>query len=254
MKNKKNNTSEEQVLNKFLAHAGVDSRRKTAELIKQGLVKVNGKKVTDPSYKVKHTDVILLDNKPVTIEEKKYILLNKPAKIIATASDDLGRTTVLDIIDNKGSRLYPVGRLDYETTGLLLLTNDGELANKLAHPRYEVTKVYHVTLDKPVFANQMQLIKKGVKLEDGVVRVDAITHVASRPPNHVHITLHSGKYRVVRRLFEHLGFVIHNLDRIQYAGLTKRALPVGAWRNLRKDEVKKLYAFTTKTKSKKSNA
>lgn len=246
MKNKKNTPSDSSTLNKFLAHAGIASRRKTVEIIKSNAVKVNGKVVNDPSFKVTEQDKVTVDGKHITVEEKKYLLLNKPAKVIATVSDDKERVTVIDIIGDyaKDLRLYPVGRLDYETTGLLLLTNDGQLAHQLAHPRYEVKKVYHVTLNKPVQLSHLELIKKGVKLEDGIVKVDKISHVSGRPMNHVHITLHSGKYRVVRRLFESLGFIVHKLDRINYAGLTKRGLPVGVWRNLRKDEVKKLYALT----------
>ncbi|MFZ5954030.1 MAG: pseudouridine synthase [Candidatus Dependentiae bacterium] len=249
MKNKKNNTSaNEFTLNKFLAHAGVASRRKTVEIIKKNLVKVNGKVINDPSYKVHENDQITIDGDLITIEEKKYLLLNKPTKIISTVSDEKGRATVVDVIGDyaKELRLYPVGRLDYETTGLLLLTNDGQLAHQLAHPRFEIKKIYHVTLDKPVQLKHLELIKKGVMLEDGKVVVDNITHVSGKPMNHVHITLHSGKYRIVRRLFEALGFVVHKLDRINYAGLTKRGLPIGAWRNLRKEEVKKLYLLASK--------
>lgn len=252
MKNKKNNTNNAWTLNKFLAHAGIASRRKTVEIIKKNSVKVNGKVVNDPSYKITEDDKVTVDGKRVTVEEKKYLLLNKPAKVIATVSDDKERVTVIDIIGDyaKDLRLYPVGRLDYETTGLLLLTNDGQLAHQLAHPRYEVKKIYHVTLNKPVQLKHLELIKKGVELVDGVVHVDKISHVSGRPMNHVHITIHSGKYRVVRRLFESLGFIIHKLDRINYAGLTKRGLPEGVWRNLRKDEVKKLYALTIAKPSK----
>lgn len=249
MKNKKNNTSaNEFTLNKFLAHAGIASRRKTVEIIKKNLVKVNGKTINDPSYKVCENDQITIDGELIAVEEKKYLLLNKPAKVISTVSDEKGRATVVDVIGDyaKELRLYPVGRLDYETTGLLLLTNDGQLAHQLAHPKFEIKKIYHVTLDKPVQLKQLELIKKGVILEDGKVVVDNITPVSGKPINHVYITLHSGKYRIVRRLFEALGFVVHKLDRINYAGLTKRGLPLGAWRNLRKEEVQKLYLLTSK--------
>lgn len=228
-------------LNKFLAHAAVASRRKAVELIKQGLVYVNNKVVKEPGYVVQEHDIVTVQGKRVSVQEPLYILLNKPAGYITTTSDEEGRATVMDLLGKSfKERLYPVGRLDRNTTGLLLLTNDGALSNQLAHPRNEVTKVYQVILDKTLQEQDRQRIIKGIRLEDGIVDVDRISHPLGPQKNSVRLTLHSGKYRVVRRLFEALGYRVKKLDRVAYAMLSKRGLPLGLWRRLSKKEINSL--------------
>jgi 23S rRNA pseudouridine2605 synthase len=228
-------------LNKFLAYAAIASRRKAVELIRQGSVRVNNKVVTEPGYVVQDTDIVTVHGKRVVPKEPIYILLNKPAGYITTVSDEKGRATVMDLLGKHiEGRLYPVGRLDRNTTGLLLFTNDGELAQQLSHPRYEITKVYQVTLHKTLHEQDRQKIIKGVRLADGIVQVDRISHPLGPRKNVVRLTLHSGKYRVVRRLFQAVGYQVKKLDRIQYATLTKRGLPVGGWRQLSQQEVNTL--------------
>ncbi len=226
-------------LNKYIAQAGICSRRKAVELIKQGVVTVNGQKVTEPGYQVKSADIVRVRGKKVARQKLMYILMNKPKDYVTTVSDERGRRTVIDLLSGQiKERVYPVGRLDRSTTGLLLLTNDGELAEKLAHPRYEVKKVYHVLLDKPLVYADMQKIKAGVRLSDGLVRVDMISYAPGKYKNHLRVTLHSGKYRIVRRMFEHFDYDVIQLDRVRYAGLTKKGLRVGMWRYLTAYEIR----------------
>jgi len=225
-------------LNKYLAYAGICSRRQAVDYIKKGLVKVNSKVVIEPGYRVEKEDKVTLKNKPLQTENKIYILLNKPKDYITTVSDERGRRTVLDIV--KGvvkERVYPVGRLDRTTTGLLLLTNDGQLAQKLSHPSNEVKKVYSVVLDKPLEYEDIKKIREGVRLIDGVLPVDKIFYVEGKSKSHVRIQIHSGKNRVVRRLFRELEYKVVKLDRIDYAGLTKRGLYLGRCRDLTSHEI-----------------
>lgn len=229
------------VLNKFLAQSGIASRRKSGELIKEGLVCVNNQIITDPAYRVQDKDKITVRGAPVKREEKTYILLNKPKDFITTVSDERGRKTVMDLIDGAiNQRIFPVGRLDRTTTGLLLMTNDGELMQKLAHPRNKIQKVYHVTLTTELSIEDIEKIKRGLTLYDGRAKVDAITFIPKMRRNEVKVTLHSGKYRIVRRIFEHLGYEVKKLDRINYAGLTKKGLLVGCWRYLSHAEIQNL--------------
>ncbi len=230
--------NDETYLSKFIAHAGVCSRRKAADLVRSGTVTVNDTVITEPGYKVESGDVVKISGKVIKQEPFVYILLNKPKDYITTMRDQKGRRTVMDLV--KGAvkeRIYPVGRLDRNTTGLLLLTNDGELTNKLSHPRHEVQKTYYVVLNNPLKRADAENIKAGVELEDGFVLVDELYFVENKPKSHVQLVLHSGKYRVVRRLFAHLGYEVVKLDRVLYAGLTKKGLPVGAWRFLNDKEV-----------------
>lgn len=225
-------------LNKFLAYAGVASRRNAVLLIKKGSVRVNNTVITDPAHSVKENDNVTVHGKKVTIQEPIYIILNKPTGYITTTADEEGRPTVMDLIGRKfKQRLYPVGRLDRNTTGLLLLTNDGIIAQKLAHPRYKIAKVYQVTLHKPLHQKDRATIIKGVRLSDGIARVDRISQPLGPRKNIVRLTLHSGKYRIVRRLFATLDYNIKKLDRIEYGGLKKSGLALGHWRKLSKKEM-----------------
>lgn len=225
-------------LNKFLAHAGVCSRRNAVELVKQGLVKVNGVVVKEPGHVLSEEDAVTVRGKKVTVERKLYIILNKPRGYITTTSDEKGRDTVMDLIGSSyKERLYPVGRLDRNTTGILLLTNDGELAQRLAHPKRRVQKVYHVTLSRTFDESDRKKIISGVRLRDGKVMIDRISHALGQKKNQVRVTLHSGKYRIIRRLFESLGYEVKKLDRVQYANMNKRGLPGGVWRKLQQKEV-----------------
>ena len=240
MKSKKTSSpSSGMTLNKFLAHAGYASRRKAVELVKKGVVTVNYQKITDPGFRVSTKDQVRIKGKLIQPEALVYIILNKPRGAITTVSDEKDRTSVLDLV-SVPARIYPVGRLDRNTTGLLLLTNDGELAQRLAHPSFSVSKTYHVVLHRPLSDEDIALIKKGARLSDGMVRVDAISHLPKAPATCVRIELHSGKNRIVRRLFEAFGYFIEKLDRVSYAGLSKRALPIGRWRHLKKSEVEQL--------------
>jgi len=227
-------------LNSYIAHAGYASRRKAVELIKSGVVTVNHAKVTSPAYRVKPNDTVRIKGKPLKKEALVYILLNKPTNVITTVHDEESRNTVLDIVKVPNARLYPVGRLDRNTTGLLLLTNDGELAQKLAHPRYNVAKSYSVVLHRPLSEEDKEHIAKGIRLNDGMIRVDSIEYMRGAPKTCLHIELHSGKNRIVRRLFEALGYFIEKLDRTNYAGLNKKGLRVGQWRHLTAFELEKL--------------
>ena len=225
-------------LNKFMANAGVCSRRAADELIQQGLVKVNGTPVTELGTKITHSDVVEYNDKVVVLESKCYILLNKPKDCVTTSEDPNGRKTVMDLV--KGAcdeRIYPVGRLDRNTTGVLLLTNDGDLASKLTHPKYVKKKIYQVWVDKPITEEHMQQIADGVELEDGPIHADAISYVSPTDRKQAGIEIHSGRNRVVRRIFESLGYHVVKLDRVYFAGLTKKDLPRGRWRYLTQEEV-----------------
>ena len=217
-------TSEETRLNKFISNAGVCSRRQADEYIKAGYVSVNDEVILEMGYKVKPKDVVKFKNKKVQNEKKVYILLNKPKGYLTTVSDDRERQTVMDLVSTvKDARLYPVGRLDRNSTGVLLLTNDGELAQKLSHPSGEVTKVYQVELDKALDSKDLLKIRAGVELEDGKANVDQVDYTLPRGDDrHIGIELHSGKNRIVRRIFESLGYEVQKLDRVLYAGLTKK--------------------------------
>ena len=225
-------------LNKFIANAGVCSRRAADELIQQGLVKVNGNVVTELGTKITHSDVVEYNEKVVVLENKCYILLNKPKDCVTTSDDPNGRKTVMDLV--KGAcdeRIYPVGRLDRNTTGVLLLTNDGDLASKLTHPQYVKKKIYQVWVDKPITEEDMQRIADGVELDDGPIHADAISYVSPTDRKQAGIEIHSGRNRVVRRIFESLGYHVVKLDRVYFAGLTKKDLPRGRWRYLTQEEV-----------------
>lgn len=225
-------------LNKYLSNSGIASRRKADELIKEGHVQVNDVVVLEMGYKVQSTDVVKFKGKVVKPHKKVYILLNKPKDVITTTEDPQGRKTVMDLVAKASNdRLYPVGRLDRNTTGLLVLTNDGELAQKLAHPSKKVRKLYHVVLDKPLTKRHMIMIAQGLKLEDGVAVVDDIAYVKGADKNEIGIQIHIGKNRIVRRIFEHLDYKVKKLDRVTFAGLTKKDLPRGRWRYLTKKEV-----------------
>ena len=225
-------------LNKFLANAGICSRREADEFILAGSVTVNGQVVTELGTKVLRTDEVVFHDAPVTLEKKVYVLLNKPKDYVTTSDDPQQRKTVMDLVKNVcPERIYPVGRLDRNTTGVLLLTNDGDLASKLTHPKFLKKKVYHVFLDKPVAPQDMQHISEGVDLEDGEVHADAIEYCNDTDKSQVGIEIHSGKNRIVRRIFESLGYRVVKLDRVQFAGLTKKNLRRGDWRFLTEKEV-----------------
>ena len=230
-------------LNKFLANAGVCSRREADEYIQAGVVSVNGTVVTELGTKVSRTDDVKFHDQPVSLEKKVYILLNKPKDYVTTSDDPQQRKTVMDLVkDDKiyTERIYPVGRLDRNTTGVLLLTNDGDLASKLTHPKFLKKKVYHVHLDKAVTAADLQKIREGVQLEDGEICADAVEYADERDKKQVGIEIHSGKNRIVRRIFESLGYRVTKLDRVQFAGLTKKNLRRGDWRFLTEKEVEML--------------
>jgi 23S rRNA pseudouridine2605 synthase len=225
-------------LNKFMANAGICSRREADEFIQQGLVKVNGNVVTELGTKISHNDVVEYDEKVVTLESKCYILLNKPKDCVTTSDDPNGRTTVMDLVKGAcNERIYPVGRLDRNTTGVLLLTNDGDLASKLTHPKYVKKKIYHVWTDKDISEDDMQAIADGIELEDGPIHADAISYATETDRNQAGIEIHSGRNRIVRRIFESLGYHVTKLDRVYFAGLTKKNLPRGRWRYLTQEEV-----------------
>lgn len=238
-------TTDEMPLNKFIAHSGVCSRRDAADIIKSGKVKVNGELVTEPGKKVTAKDSITLSGKKLSITKNLvYILLNKPKDYLTTTDDPQNRKTVLDIIKNATSeRVYPVGRLDRNTSGVLLLTNDGDLSQKLTHPSNEIKKVYAVTLDKPLTQNHFDEILKGVPLEDGTAFVDKLGYTDTSDKTQVGIELHNGRNRIVRRIFEHFGYDVKNLDRVIFAGLTKKNVPRGKWRFLSEKEVRDLKYF-----------
>lgn len=225
-------------LNRYISNAGICSRREADSLIAKGLITVNGKVVTELGIQVNFSDDVRYQGKRLNPETKVYILLNKPKDVVTTASDPQGRLTVLDLVSEAcDERVYPVGRLDRQTTGVLLLTNDGELAKKLTHPSSEQRKIYHVFTDKPVEQSHLSLIAAGIELEDGLIAADAISYADPKDKTQVGIEIHSGRNRIVRRIFEHLGYNIIKLDRVYFAGLTKKGLARGRWRFLNDQEV-----------------
>lgn len=240
-------------LNKYLAHCGVASRRDAADIIKEGKVKINGQVVTEPGYKLKPDDQVTFNNRKIFITKNLvYILLNKPKDYITTTDDPQGRKTVLQLIQPATTeRVYPIGRLDRNTSGVLLLTNDGDLTQKLSHPSYEVKKIYEAKLDKPLVKSDFDKILKGLVLEDGPVYVDSLAYADNRDKSVIGIEIHSGRNRIVRRIFEHLGYDVKGLDRVMYAGLTKKNVERGKWRHLSDKEIR-LLKYLNKSKQKKS--
>ena len=228
-------------LNRFIANSGVCSRREADDIIRKGLISVNGKQVTDLGIKVTYKDDIRFKGRKLIAEKKVYILMNKPRGYVTTVEDPHAERTVLDLIGNNcAERVYPVGRLDKETTGILLLTNDGDLTGKLTHPRYDRKKIYHVFLDKPVIKSDLLKLTEGIDLDGESVVADAVSYADPDDRSQVGIELHSGKNRVIRRLFESLGYKIKKLDRVYFAGLTKKNLQRGRWRFLSEKEISML--------------
>ena len=226
-------------LNKFIAHCGVSSRRDSIPFIKEGKVTVNGKLITEPGFKVSDADVVVYNGKKLFVTRNQvYILLNKPKDYITTTEDPQGRKTVLDLIKHATTeRIYPVGRLDRNTSGVLLFTNDGELTQKLTHPSYNVRKVYETKLDKALSKPDFEKITNGIKLEDGEIHADALAYADAKDKSIIGIEIHSGRNRIVRRIFEHLGYMVKALDRVLYADLTKKNVERGKWRYLSEKEI-----------------
>ena len=245
----------EMPLNKFIAWSGVCSRREAADLIKAGKVIVNNQVVTEPPFRVSQSDSIKVNGKKITIQKNLvYILLNKPKDYITTTDDPEGRKTVMDLVKRATEeRVFPVGRLDRNTTGVLLITNDGELAQRLTHPKYEVKKIYEVHVDKPVTKQQLDKIASGITLEDGFIQPDAIAYADANDKSIVGIEIHSGRNRIVRRIFEHLGFKVKNLDRVMYGIFTKKNVERGKWRLLTEKEIRLLKHLNTSFANKKSS-
>lgn len=239
-------------LNQYIARAGVCSRREADELIAKGKIKVNGKVVREMGWRVHQGDKVVYDGQELRGERPVYLLLNKPKGFLSTMSDDRGRKTVMSLIKHAcDERVFPVGRLDRETTGLLLFTNDGDLAKNLTHPSSMVKKIYHVYLDKPLEEEHLEAMNEGVELEDGFMKPDVVNYVAEQPDGtELGIQIHSGKNRIVRRIFEHFGYKVVKLDRVLFASLTKKDLPRGKWRMLRDKEVSMLKVVAGKTKKK----
>lgn len=228
-------------LNKYIANSGICSRREADTYIEHGSVEINGKLVTEMGYKVQPGDVVRFDGTSITPEQKKYILLNKPKNYITTMDDDRGRKTVMELIANASKeRIYPVGRLDRNTTGLLLFTNDGDLAKKLTHPKHNVRKLYHASLDRKLELKDLDKLRGEVIIEGRKVFIDAISYVNGEPKSEIGIEIHSGRNRIVRKIFEHVGYKVNKLDRVVFAELTKKNLPRGRWRPLTNLEVTNL--------------
>jgi len=228
-------------LNKYIANSGICSRREADELITQGLVEVNGKVVTEMGYQVQKTDRVVFDGQSITPEKPVYVVLNKPKGYISTTKDEKARKTVMDLVANASPyRLFPVGRLDRTTTGVILLTNDGHLTKKLTHPSFNVRKIYHVTLDRKLSVEDLRAIADGIRLEEGVAEVDSISFIEGKPKNEVGIEIHIGWNRVIRRIFQRLGYEVESLDRVMFAGLTKKNIKRGHWRILTELEVNNL--------------
>lgn len=242
IKNADENTSPANTMpvNKFIAHSGVCSRRDAATLVKEGKVMVNGETATDPGMKVSQADVVKVNGKKITPTKNfVYILLNKPKDYLTTLDDPQGRKTVLDLIKQATTeRVYPIGRLDRNTSGVLLLTNDGELAQKLSHPKHEIKKVYEVRLDRALTKGDMDKIAEGITLEDGFVAPDVIAYADAKDKSIIGIEIHSGRNRIVRRIFEHLKYDVKALDRVMFAGLTKKNVQRGKWRFLNEKELR----------------
>ncbi|MFY0603160.1 MAG: rRNA pseudouridine synthase [Flavobacteriaceae bacterium] len=225
-------------LNKYISNSGVCSRREADTYIEHGSVTVNGKLVTEMGYKVQPNDVVKFDGTSISPEQKRYILLNKPKNYITTMDDDRGRKTVMDLVDNAtNERIYPVGRLDRMTTGLLLFTNDGEMAKKLTHPKHNVRKLYHASLDKKLDLKDLHKLQGDVIIEGRKVFIDAISYVEGQSKTEIGIEIHSGRNRIVRKIFEHVGYKVVKLDRVVFAGLTKKNIPRGRWRELTSQEI-----------------
>ncbi|OGB97836.1 hypothetical protein A3F06_00385 [candidate division TM6 bacterium RIFCSPHIGHO2_12_FULL_36_22] len=227
-------------LNKFIAHAGVCSRRQAVQIIQNGGVTINGVVVKEPGYKVLPTDAVKCEGKLLKQEALEYVLLNKPRGFVTTLSDERKRPTVLELVQGASKkRIYPVGRLDINTTGALLLTNDGALAQRLSHPSFKMKKVYQLTLNRLLDAQDFERIKKGISLDDGRVDVSSIS-ISKNNPKDISVTLESGRNRIVRRIFEHFGYTVKKLDRVGYAGLSTKGMPLGSWRYLNEKEIRKL--------------
>lgn len=237
-------------LNKFLAHCGVASRREAVDMIKQGHVTVNGKKVEEPAHRVSSKDVVELNGKKLYVTQNLvYILLNKPKDYLTTTSDPKDRKTVLQLVKNATQeRVYPVGRLDRNTSGVLLITNDGELTQRLTHPSFNVKKIYEAKLDKSLTKAHFEKILEGLQLEDGEIHADALAYADPHDKSIIGIELHSGRNRIVRRIFEHLGYDVKALDRVLYAGLTKKNVERGKWRYLNEKEIRVLKYMNQKKK------
>lgn len=224
-------------LSKFLANAGHCSRRKATELIKAGSVKVKGIVIYEPFYELSDDDSVKVNNKLVAQQKKLYFLFNKPKDVICTLSDTKDRQTVAHFFSNIKERLYPIGRLDRNTTGVLLMTNDGELTQKLSHPKFKIAKTYQVTLHKDVSEEALERLLSGIKLEDGLMKVDSVTYASPRSKHVLIVTIHSGKKHVIKRLFKELRYFVEKLDRVNFAGLTKKGLPLGHYRELTEKEI-----------------
>lgn len=235
-------------LNKYLAHSGVASRRNAAELVKNGQVSVNGEEERNPAYQIKEGDEVAFKGQLVSPSKTLvYILLNKPRNVITTTNDEKDRTTVMDLIDDpvlEGLRLFPVGRLDRDTTGLLLITNDGDTAKKLTHPSHEVAKVYQATLDRPFAAEDLERLRAGLTLEDGPANVDWANITEGSEGKTIGLRIHIGRNRIVRRMFDHLGYKVERLDRTFFAGLTKKDLPRKFYRFLNEEEIRMIRHFS----------
>jgi 23S rRNA pseudouridine2605 synthase len=231
-------------LNKYIANSGICSRREADTYIEHGSVQVNGKLVTEMGYKVQPNDVVQFDGTNISPEQKKYVLLNKPKNYITTMDDDRGRKTVMDLVANATKeRIYPVGRLDRNTTGLLLFTNDGELAKKLTHPKHNVRKLYHASLDRKLDLKDLEKLRGDVIIEGRKVFIDAVSYIDNEPKTEIGIEIHSGRNRIVRKIFEHVGYKVTKLDRVVFAELTKKNLPRGRWRELTNLEVTNLHSI-----------
>ncbi|MCP9236270.1 pseudouridine synthase [Lewinella sp. JB7] len=235
-------------LNKYIAHSGVASRRTAGDMVKAGKVKVNGSVLDNPAYQIQEGDVVEYDGKVVAPSERfVYILLNKPRNVITTTNDEHDRTTVMDLLDEpglRGLRLFPVGRLDRDTTGLLLITNDGDVTTRLTHPRFETSKIYEATLDKPFSPADLAQMKAGYDLDDGPFLPDWARYTNEDDPRKVTLQIHNGRNRIVRRAFEHFGYTVEKLDRTYLAGLTKKNLPRGFYRYLSEEEIRRLKYFS----------
>ena len=228
-------------LNKFISNSGICSRREADTYIEHGSVTVNGNLITEMGYKVQPNDDVRFDGTSISPEKKKYVLLNKPKNYITTMDDERGRKTVMELVSNAANeRIYPVGRLDRMTTGLFLFTNDGELAKKLTHPKHDVKKLYHASLDRKLDLKDLQKLRGEVIIEGKKVFIDAVSYVEGQSKTEVGIEIHSGRNRIVRKIFEHVGYKVVKLDRVLFAGLTKKNLPRGRWRELTKQELANL--------------